>query len=310
MLSSKLKKFAQENGLTIAHGVAYGYFNGYLLTLRQDSGDITAAFSMFIAEEANVGILDQFFNNKNFLGEHLIRGLNVGDSKMTVVFQGSAGIVKQLSETLTAITEKLREYGVPGEGYCPDCGQATNGTEEMYLINGVAMQLHPGCFETLKAGFDENAEAAKTNGSVATGAVGAIIGAIVGAIPWAIASFLGWFVGYLGFLISLASCKGYELLHGKETKLKGIIVLVVSLIAVVLAEYVAMLASLMKEFPGTPLSTCFIALNEAIRYDPDMQAIVIKDLLMGWLFAVLGMASVIKQIFTNVKQTSGDIIKL
>ena len=195
---------------------------------------------------------------------------------MTVVFQGSTGIVKQLSEALTAVTEKLREYGVMGKGYCPCCGQTTNGTEDMYLINGVAMQLHSGCFESVEAGFGENAEAAKTNGSVATGAVGAIIGAIVGAIPWAIVSFLGWFVGYLGFLISLASCKGYELLHGKETKLKGIIVLVVSLIAVILAEYVAMLASLMKEFPGTPLRTCFVTHNAAIRYEPEMQAIVIK----------------------------------
>lgn len=236
--------------------------------------------------------------------------MQVGESKMTVVFQGSTGIVKQLSEALTAVTEKLREYGVMGKGYCPCCGQTTNGTEDMYLINGVAMQLHSGCFESVEAGFAENAEAAKTNGSVATGAVGAIIGAIVGAIPWAIVSFLGWFVGYLGFLISLASCKGYELLHGKETKLKGIIVLVVSLIAVILAEYVAMLASLMKEFPGTPLSTCFVTLNAAIRYEPEMQAIVIKDLLMGWLFAVLGIVSVIKQIFTNVKQNNGEIIKL
>lgn len=108
---------------------------------------------------------------------------------MTVVFQGSTGIVKQLSEALTAVTEKLREYGVMGKGYCPCCGQTTNGTEDMYLINGVAMQLHSGCFESVEAGFAENAEAAKTNGSVATGAVGAIIGAIVGAIPWAIVSF-------------------------------------------------------------------------------------------------------------------------
>ncbi len=305
MLNSKIKKFAQENGLTVAHGVAYGYFNDYLLTLSSNSGDVTAFFSVLITDEGSIAPLNGCLNDKDFAREYLIRGGQVSKSRISVVFQD-----KKLLETLAAITQKMYEYGVRGKGYCPYCGQTTGGTEEMYLINGVAMQLHSGCIEAVKAGFAENAEAARTTGSVATGAVGAIIGAIVGAIPWAIVSFLGWFVGYLGFLISLASCKGYELLHGKETKVKGIIVLVVSLIAVVLAEYVAILASLMKEFPGTPLSTCFVALNEAIRYDPDMQAIVVKDLLMGWLFAVLGMYSTIKQIFTNVKQNNGEIIKL
>jgi hypothetical protein len=310
MLNSKLKKFAQENDLTAAHGVAYGYFNDFLLTLSQDSGDVTAVFSALIADEANIQPLNECLNSRNFLGEYLIRKTQVSKTQITVTFQGSTGIVKQLQQALTAVTEKLREYGAKGKGYCPYCGQPTYGTEDMYLINGAAMQLHAGCLETVEGGFAENAEAAKTNGSVLTGAVGAALGAIVGAIPWAVVSFFGWFVGYLGLLISFVSCKGYEMLHGKETKIKGIIVLVVSLLAVVLAEYVAMLASLMKEFPGTPLSTCFVALNEAIRYDPEMQAIVIKDLVMGWLFAVLGMYSTIKQIFTNVKQTSGEIIKL
>lgn len=48
----------------------------------------------------------------------------------------------------------------------------------------------------------------------------------------------------------------------------------------------------------------------AYSYDGGLCGGAIKDLLMGWLFAVLGIASVIKQIFTNVKQNNGEIIKL
>ncbi len=310
MLSSKLKKFAQENSLTVAHGVAYGYYRDYLMTLSESSEVKQAVFSVLIEnDEAKSSLLAEL-NEKGFRGEHFIDKAYVTDHQVTIVFLRAYGIMKRLPTALETVAEKMSLAGVKGRGYCPYCGQTTNGTEEMYLINDVAMQLHSGCLESVEVGFSEKAEAAKTSGSVATGAVGAIIGAIIGAIPWAIVSYLGWFVGYLGFFISFASCKGYELLHGKETKLKGIIVLVVSLVAVVLAEYAASLVSLMREFPGTPLSTCFIALNEAILYDPEVQRILAYNLIMGWLFAALGMYSLIKQIFTNVKHTKGEIIKL
>lgn len=311
MLNSKIKKFAQENGLTVAHGVAYGYFNDYLLTLSQDSGDVTAVFAVTVPNEIYVGAIKDGLVDRDFKTEHLIRFVQADSIKVTVDFAGSAGaVVKKLSCALTAITEILRECGALGKGYCPYCRQPVSGTEEMYLINGMAMQLHSGCLESLKSDFSERTEAAKTSGSVLTGTVGAALGAIVGAIPWAVASFLGWVVAYLGFVISLASCKGYELLHGKETRVKGIIVLIMSVLAVVLAEYVTMLVMLMREYPGTPLSTCITGLNTVIMYDKEVQAELIKNLVIGWLFAVLGMYPIIKSIFTNVKQTSGEIIKL
>ncbi len=310
MLNSKLKKFAQENGLTVAHGVAYGYYNDYLLTLSQDSGDITAVFSVVIADEGSVEAIKEGLQNKNFRNEHLIREVQVNGLKVTAAFMSSSGVIKQLLAALTAITEKLRECGVLGKGYCPYCRQPESGSEEMYLVNGMAMQLHSGCLESLKGEFSERTEQAKTTGNVLTGTVGAALGAIVGAIPWAIASFLGWFVAYLGFVISLASCKGYEILHGKETRIKGIIVLIMSVLAVVIAEYVAMLALIIKEFPGNPLGACISALNSVIIADKEIQAELIKNLVIGWLFAVLGMYPLIKSIFTNVKQTKGEIIKL
>lgn len=55
-------------------------------------------------------------------------------------------------------------------------------------------------------------------GSIAGGIVGALLGALVGVIPWFLAStYTSFFIGWLGFLVGVAACFGYKLLHGRRS---------------------------------------------------------------------------------------------
>ena len=76
--------------------------------------------------------------------------------------------------------------------------------------------------------------------------IGALIGALVGAIPWAVAYYAGWFVAALGLIVGLASMKGYDYLRGKECRAKPIIVMLATVVAVLIANIVAIAVGVVK----------------------------------------------------------------
>ncbi|NCC86995.1 MAG: hypothetical protein EOM05_03880 [Clostridia bacterium] len=308
MIRQGLKKYAQELGFKVGGGVAYGVYKQYLLTLKEGSNWKAVAFSVDLTDEAVKSELQDALSITSFDKRLGVRSVSINHAVFEVVFKDTFKTISKMSDAIEIIIEKMAAIGVKSMESCSYCWESLfEGDNKAVLICGKVFSMHSACVRKYEDEVRENAEAAKNEGNVLKGIIGATIGAIVGAIPWAVAFYFGWFVGWLGFLIGIAAQKGYELFKGRETKVKGVVILIVSLLIVVFAEYSTYLFSWWYEFSTDPelvvynlsFTEIFHFLNSSIAEDAEIKRTVIGDILMGWLFAGLGVLSTIRQIFTK-----------
>jgi len=135
--------------------------------------------------------------------------------------------------------------------------------------------------------------------SVLLGILGALVGALVGSIPWMIAFRFNWFVGFLGALIGLSAMKGYELLRGPDGKVKIVVIVTISLIVVVLAQYMTTVFMVYRDaqvhrFPPTFLETMDMV-NDFLRNSSDIRGDFLFDTGLGIIFALLGLSGIFKE---------------
>ncbi len=310
MIGSAFKKYAKELHFTLDKGVAYGEYRQYLLTFSEGMGWKKVAIGVSFPDQNSKAAVQVFLMDQKFRASHRITEALIEDSAVTLVFQDTMGTVKVVRNTVEEVLDKFTELDIKGVGFCNYCGQAfAGGDKEKILYNEKALYMHSGCVSHLSAGVSADAADMKSEGSVAKGTVGAVIGALVGAVPWAVAYYFGWFVGWLGFLIGLAAKKGYELFKGKDTKAKAIVISIVVFLTVILAEYVTLIISCWIEFSNSlELASVTFSLGDVIQYvnaviplDSEIQISIITDILMGWLFAGLGIFSMVRDIFKGAK---------
>ena len=146
------------------------------------------------------------------------------------------------------------------------------------------------------------------------GFLGALLGALVGAIPWFIVSaFFSFFVGWLGFLVGLASFFGYKLFKGaKNLPFAMVTIIVLSILAICLAEFCGyavyvyqQLEEVLAAYGVTlPFSTLFPLTIEStfeVLTSPEVIGEAVGNLLIGLVIAVLGIVAVRGQIFAYVQ---------
>lgn len=115
---------------------------------------------------------------------------------------------------------------------------------------------------------------------------GVILGVVFGliaTIPWIIVTNSGWFVSLLGYLIGLATYKGFVLGAGKMHRLGRITIVLFVLIAIPLAEFVIIIMQGMQ----LGYSFAFVIANTPAIFIAGLGRIA-DSILMGYLFAFLG----------------------
>lgn len=320
MVGSAIKKFAGSNDLTIKNGVAFGYYKGYFITLSDGYGIKSASICVNLQGSPVKAEIASLFSNNNYKKQYRVAGSNVTDDYIDISFTDNGfNTMKRIGSFLEMFVHELSVREVSNLIVCPGCGQQFyDNTAVPVLINGRVQFMHNSCVETYNENVSiANAEA-KKEGSVLTGAVGAIIGGLVGSIPWAIAYYFGWFVGWLGFLIGIAAKKGYELLHGKASKAKGIIIILVTAVCVVLAELVTNFIGLKIGIANDPeLAAYSLTTSEILNIffrliteDAELKRQIVADVVLGFIFAGLGIGSVARDIFKETDKDNGKVIRL
>ncbi len=154
-----------------------------------------------------------------------------------------------------------------------------------------------------------------TGVSYLRGFLGALLGALVGAIPWFIVStFFNFFVGWLGFLVGLASFFGYKLFKGaKSLPFAMVSIIVLSILAICAAEFTGYAVSMYQALAevaadygavlssGELLSLTFESTSEWI-FSSEMIGSVVGNLIIGLVIAVLGIVAVRHQIFAYTQE--------
>jgi hypothetical protein len=319
MIGNGLKKFANEKDLEIKKGVAYGVYHQYMITLKDGMGYKSLAFAVNFTDETNRMLLKSMLDDKILKKQYRLNGYLITNNLIEINFIDNWGVLKRLEAFLDMFCEVLISYSVRGAGYCSECGLELNETPaQSVLLSGAVFQMHGACIDKAVSAHEEFAEEIQNSGSVFTGTIGATIGAVLGSIPWIIAFYFGWFVGWLGFLIGIASKKGYEVFKGKETKAKGVVIILVVFVTVVFAEFVTYLLIFHFEIAADPelsqmglsildLSSVFVI---SVLEDPAFRNSVLIDIGLGWLFAGLGVYSTLREIFSAAKEIESKPIRL
>lgn len=300
MVGSGLKKMAKENGMKISNGVAYGNLRGYAATLSEGAGWKRIAFSVMFPNDAQRGAFDAVLDKVDLQSTYRVNRLIFSAKNIFVVFQDNPGTMKKITEFLDWFIPLFDQYGATKVGICPECGApVTDGCWK--LIDGVAHYMHSTCAENVRTQIVSVNEDRKQNaeGSYGTGLLGALIGAALGAVVWAIVLNMGYVASIVGLLIGFLAEKGYTLLHGKKGKGKVAILIVAVVAGVVLGTFgsdvftlVSMIGSGETYLTYGDIPQFLIML---LREDPEYTSAVVSNILMGLLFAGLGVFALLRR---------------
>lgn len=135
--------------------------------------------------------------------------------------------------------------------------------------------------------------------NVITGCVGALIGAAIGGGSIILLGQLGYIAAISGLILAVCTLKGYELLGGRLST-KGIIISLVLMLATpYIADRMSWAIVVAEAFadPGVTFGAAFAAVPELVEEGIIEKADYIKDLVMIYLFVVLGAFSTIRGAF-------------
>lgn len=301
MIGSGLKKFAVENGLRVAKGVAYGNLRGFAATLSEGSGYKQIVITTKFADPNKLQELQAAVNQKNIAREYRVQRLDFGVDGIRIVFGDTVGTMKKIAAFVDWFFPMLHVYGVQDAELCGECGgQLTGGCWK--LINGVAYHMHESCAEHVRGQIASDNESRKleSEGSYVTGLFGALLGAAIGAVVWALVLNAGYVASLVGLLIGWLAEKGYNLLKGKQSKGKVVILAVAVVLGVVMGTFAAdvmTLVQLINETEGMMMTYGDIPqfLLMLLQEDAEYAAAVATNIGTGLLFAGLGVFALLRK---------------
>lgn len=241
MVGSALKKMAKENGMQVAHGVAYGAYRGYALTMHEGSGWKALEFATRIPEPSAQDALERKLNEVDMKRTYRVQSLEIGQRSVAVVFLDNPGTMKKIYAFLDWFIPLLEEYGATKIDVCNECGCQTQGDDCWVQIDGVAHHMHTACREKVKRELaaEEQQRQEENTGSYVSGAIGAVVGALIGSVAWAVVLLIGYVASIVGLLIGFLAEKGYNLLKGKQGKGKVVILIVAIILGVLVGNIAA-----------------------------------------------------------------------
>lgn len=298
MVAKGIKDYANEKGMKISEGVAYGVIGGYMVTLKEGYNIKEISVSGAFTDEA-ASKVTEFMQTKEAKKEYRISNFSVMREGIIFEILDTVGTMKVIKAFLEFLPNFLRQNGVLGDGFCTACGNAIEPTDtsRIVLINGMAHRVHDGCSGALAERANiEQARHETEEKNLGKGIFGAALGALLGGLVWAVAYYLGWFFAIIGALIGFLAVKGYEKMGGKVCKAKMPIILIATLFGAFFGQFVGDVATIMVYW-GYPLVDSIFAFFYLFQ-DPEYADFVsgfCVDLALGSLFAILGAIGVLKK---------------
>lgn len=315
MVGTGIKKFAKENSWTVKNGIAFGVYRGYMMSMQEGAGWKSLSIAARLESDDAIKSAYELLNDKDIMKEYRITASQVTATSVFITFLDNPGTVKKIFAFMDSFCDGLDSFGAKGAKYCSSCGQELYDSNAVpAVMNDVVYLLHESCMnkddETMNSIKVEKAK----EGSTLLGSIGAFAGALIGSIPWAVAYYFGWFVGWFGFIIGIAAKKGYELLQGKESRAKGVIVIIATFIGTFFAESIALMVTMgiawSQEGIDFYLLDIVYSYFYALAMDSELLMAVLGEVAVGLIFAVLGIWSVVKDIFKATGKKANRFIRL
>ena len=305
MIGSALKKLAAKNGLTVSGGIAFGSYQGYAISLSEGSGYKLLTISTHLTG-SDIQWLQSQLDSHNLTKEFRVRDTQFDVTGIQVVFNDNPGTMKRFEAFLQWFFPLLSQSGASGYTACCRCGQPFGGEERWKMIGDLPMHIHPACAEALLRTADQEREAELRSGSYGKGLLGALLGGLIGAALWALILYLGYIASVAGLVIGLLAELFYEKFGGKNGKGKIPILLLAVVFGVVLGTIAGDALQAASMISSGDLfadySDIFPLLLDNYFYNAEYTAAVNENLLMGLVFAILGVAGTLYKAYKDTKQ--------
>lgn len=312
MIGSGLKKFAQQHGMKIARGFAYGSFYGYAATFCEGSGWKRIVLSTRFPDPAKRDALRTALAQHNLTTQYRVKSLEVFEDGISILFLDNPGTMKKIEAFCQWFFPQLAAHEATGADVCSECGAPILDDGCWKLLSETAYYMHRSCARKLQERLDAETaqQQQEQTGSYVTGLIGALIGAILGAVVWGLILHMGYMASIVGFLIGFLAEKGYTLLKGKQGKGKVFILAGVTIFGVLLGnigyDAVIWAMEIAKYAPnaaitinGTEILISYGDIPMLIAYffvnDSEYQSAMLLNCLMGIGFALLGVWSILRK---------------
>lgn len=308
MVGHGLKKLAASHNMRIDSGVAYGSLCGYAATLSEGAGYKQIQITTLFPDAQQQFQLNTELQGTDLLKEFRVQEITFAGNRINIVFLDNPGTMKKIENFIEYFFPLLEKYGATKYNICTECTcEITSG--QWKLIDGAAFYFHEACAQKVQNSLTQTREIRKqeNNDSYVTGFVGALLGAILGAIAWGLLWSFGYIASIIGFVIGWLAEKGYNLLHGKQAKGKIVILLLSVVIGVFLGTFLGETFSLVGMIRSGELYDVTYAdipwVISILLSDAEYLGAIIGDILMGLLFAALGIFSLVRRANREVSDT-------
>ncbi len=291
MTSMEFHDIAQRNGFYQNGKAAYGYLNGYPVSMSITKVRMGAAMkdgvkAVFLTEGA-LQASDIQNINAQYKGNGVTLTVPVsGNIEVTFPYtQNEAYAVGE--QVFYAITSAMNAAGVRVKERCAVCGQ--ENCDQIVLQGDKYVPVHSDCLAN-NAG---TVNTKSNQGNMAMGVLGAFIGAIVGALPTIFTVYAFDYILYiLVMLIPLASYQGYKMAKGPKTQIATVLATVFSFLSLILVLVAAISGGY-----GVPFFEAFRRLVHNMTLDfGGFVGALFSSIGMGMLFLVFGVVSVAGQV--------------
>ena len=309
MVGIGLKKLAQQNGMQLDSGVAYGSLRGYATTLFEGIGWKRINIGTKIADPVQLTQLETEVNSVDVQKEYGVKELLFGIEFISAIFTDNFGTIEKLEKFIDWFYPLLDKYGATKANICAECGgEVIVGS--WYLVGSGAYYFHENCAQNVSATVAEadRQRKEKDKGSYIQGLVGAFAGAVLGAVVWALVLKIGFVATVVGFVIGWLAEKGYTLLHGKQGKAKVLILILSVIFGVVLGTLAADGITLVQminagELPGFTYGEIPSWIFRIFKESAEYRNATISNVGLGLLFAALGVFSLLRKAGIEVADT-------
>lgn len=240
-------------------------------------------------------------NARNVKKDFRVIGLGVDSRTIVVNFQDNPGTMKKIRAFLDWVLPLLRTFGASGVDICPECGMPID-RGRWAMVDGVAHHFHDTCAGRVRQAVEEGNEqrSREDTGHYITGLLGALAGSVLGAVVWAIVLSIGYIASIVGLLIGFLAEKGYDLARGKQGKGKVVILVFAVVFGVLLGNLGAEAFTVFSmiqggELPGIAVGDIPLLIWLVLSEDAEYRGYLIKNVLMGLLFAALGVFALLRQ---------------
>jgi len=237
-MDKTLENFSKNKGWTLNKSIVSGEERGYLFTIIQRGRLKTFIVPLTHITDADQDRVINFLNELKT--EYKLREFGFSNSVLFIYVKEAFSLMteSEINSLLSTLTNFFITNNIGTQRYCVFCGLVD--PDDQCTINKIQFHTHSYCYRHhLRSKTKQIKDFSGRNYFLGT--IGALLGGLVGTIPWFIVSYLGIFTSFLGYLIGIASLKGYKMLGGKFGFKTRWIILICVLFSVVFAELMSYL---------------------------------------------------------------------